>query len=89
MTDLTEIFTNYGAVNAAALDGGTSSVLVEHGVMINDPINNPYVHETRKIPTGFIVTKPNLIDENNAKEIESLKMWEVFDMINDLKEELN
>ena len=88
MKDLTTIFTNYGAVNAAALDGGTSSVLVENGKMINDPINDPFVHETRKIPTGFIVTRPNLINENNIKELENLKVWEVFDMMNDVKEEL-
>lgn len=88
MKDLTTIFTNYGAVNAAALDGGTSSVLVENGKMINDPINDPFVHETRKIPTGFIVTRPNLIDENSIKELENLKVWEVLDMMNDVKEEL-
>ncbi len=88
MKDLTTIFTNYGAINAAALDGGTSSVLVENGKMINDPINDPFVHETRKIPTGFIVTRPNLINENNIKELENLKVWELFDMVNDVKEEL-
>ena len=86
MTDLTEIFTNYGAINAAALDGGTSSVLVENGKMINDPINDPFVHETRKIATGFIVTRPNLVNESNVKELENLKLWDVLDMINEVKD---
>ena len=88
MTDLTKIFTNYGAVNAAALDGGTSSVLVENGKMINDPINDPFVHETRKIATGFIVTKPNLVNEKKMKELEKLKVWNVMDMIHEVSEDL-
>ena len=88
MTDLTKIFTNYGAVNAAALDGGTSSVLVEKGKMINDPINDPFVHETRKIATGFIVTRPNLVNENKAKELENLKLWDMFKMAYDIKSNL-
>ena len=88
MADLTKIFKNYGAINAAALDGGTSSVLVEKGKMINDPINDPFVHETRKIPTGFIVTKPNLVNEKNMKELDNLKMWGLLDMVNDIKEDL-
>lgn len=89
MVDLTKIFTNYGAINAAALDGGTSSVLVKNGVMINDPINDPFVHETRKIPTGFIVTRPNLINANNVKELENYKIWDVFNMLKDIENEIN
>ncbi len=88
MKDLTTIFANYGAVNAAALDGGTSSALIEKGKLISDPINNPFVHETRKIPTGFIVLRPNLVNESNMKEMENLKMWDVFDMVKDVKEDL-
>ena len=88
MTDLTTIFTNYGAINAAALDGGTSSVLIEKGKMINDPINEPFVHETRKIATGFIVTRPNLVNEKNIEELENLKLWDMFDMIKDVQDDL-
>ena len=89
MKDLMEIFDNYGAINAAALDGGTSSVLVENGKMINDPINDPFVHETRKIPTGFIITRPNLVNHSNMKEIDNLKVWDFFDMVKDVKEDLD
>ncbi|MEG1288100.1 MAG: phosphodiester glycosidase family protein [Bacilli bacterium] len=57
MVDLTEIMANYGAINAANLDGGTSSVMVVDGKMINDPIDSTLAHQTRGIPTIFMVTK--------------------------------
>ncbi len=57
MVELTEIMQRYGAVNAANLDGGTSSVMVENGEMINDPIDSALRHRTRGIPTAFIVTE--------------------------------
>lgn len=55
MVDLTEIMQNYGAYNAANLDGGTSCGLVVEGKLINDPINGNGAHKTRMIATGFIV----------------------------------
>lgn len=55
MVDLTEIMQNYGAYNAANLDGGTSCGLVVDGKLINDPINGNGKHKTRWIATGFIV----------------------------------
>ena len=55
MFDLTEIMENYGAVNAANLDGGTSSVMVENGELLNDPIDSALRHKTRPIPTFFKV----------------------------------
>ena len=55
MFDLTEIMENYGAVNAANLDGGTSSVMVENGELLNDPIDSAFRHKTRPIPTFFKV----------------------------------
>lgn len=55
MVDLTEIMQNYGAYNAANLDGGTSCGLVVDGRLINDPINGNGKHKTRMIATGFIV----------------------------------
>ncbi len=55
MVDLTEIMQRYGAVNAANLDGGTSSAMVEHGKIINDPIDSTLAHKTRGIPTAFLV----------------------------------
>ena len=55
MIDLIEIMQNYGAINAANLDGGTSSVMAVEGVMINDPIDSTLAHKTRGIPTIFKV----------------------------------
>lgn len=59
MDDLIEIMKNYGAVNAANLDGGTSSVLVVNGTIVNDPIDSTGAHKTRPIATGFILEKDN------------------------------
>ena len=55
--DLAEITQNYGAINAANLDGGTSSALVINNELINDPINSALEHKTRGIPTIFKVVK--------------------------------
>ena len=57
MNDLIEIMENYGAYNAANLDGGTSSVMVVDGEIINDPVDSTGAHRTRFISTGFILTK--------------------------------
>ena len=71
MVDLTEIMSNYGAVNAANLDGGTSSVMVlpknealkyrndctDNYCYINDPVDANLKHKTRGIPTTIIVTQ--------------------------------
>lgn len=71
MVELTEIMTNYGAINAANLDGGTSSVFVlpkkeslkyidtcdKAYCYINDPIDSTLAHKTRGIATSIIVTK--------------------------------
>lgn len=53
MDDLIEIMQNYGAYNAANLDGGTSSVMVVDGEIINDPIDSTGAHRTRWIASGF------------------------------------
>lgn len=53
MQDLIEIMQRYGAYNASALDGGTSSVMVENYEIINDPIDSDGVHKTRPVATGF------------------------------------
>ena len=55
--DLAEIMEKYGAINAANLDGGTSSALVINNELINDPINSALEHKTRGIPTIFKVVK--------------------------------
>lgn len=71
MVNLTEIMSNYGAVNAANLDGGTSTVMIlpkkealkyrsdctDNYCYINDPVDSSLRHKTRGIPTTIIVTK--------------------------------
>ena len=58
MDDLIEVMQNYGAYNAANLDGGTSTAMVVNYELINDPIDSTGAHKTRFISTGF-----GLIDE--------------------------
>jgi len=53
MDDLIEIMQNYGAYNAANLDGGTSSAMTVKGELINDPVDSSGAHRTRHIATGF------------------------------------
>ena len=53
MDDLIEVMQNYGAYNAANLDGGTSTAMTVNGKLINDPIDSTGAHKTRFISTGF------------------------------------
>lgn len=54
--DLAAIFEKYGVVNAANLDGGTSTALVEDGKFVNVPWNGK--KETkRRLPNAWIITK--------------------------------
>ncbi len=57
MVELTEIMMNYGAYNAANLDGGTSCGLVIDGKLTNQPVNGSGKKTTRAIPNAWIVTK--------------------------------
>lgn len=58
LVGLTELMQNYGAINAANLDGGTSSILIEKGNLINNPISSSGNHKVeRRVPTAWIVTK--------------------------------
>jgi exopolysaccharide biosynthesis protein len=52
MQDVADIMLEYGAVNAGNLDGGSSSVMVYDGEIINHCAS---VTGPRRIPTGFIV----------------------------------
>lgn len=70
MVDLTDIMDKYGAINAANLDGGTSTVMVlpqkeslkykdtctSTYCYINDPVDGALRHRTRAIATSIIVT---------------------------------
>lgn len=53
MDDLIEIMKNYGAYNAANLDGGTSTAMTVNYELINDPIDSTGAHKTRFISSGF------------------------------------
>lgn len=55
--DVMDIMERYGAYNAANLDGGNSAVLVVDHKIINRPINWDNLEVTRKIATGFVLTK--------------------------------
>jgi len=57
MVELTRILQNYGAYNAANLDGGNSSALVVDGEIINHPLDYFGQAQTRPIPNGFIVVE--------------------------------
>ncbi len=56
MVDLTDIMYNYGAYNAANLDGGSSSALVINNEIVNTPVAGGY-QGLRDIPTAWIVTR--------------------------------
>ena len=59
--DLIEIMENYGAINAANLDGGTSTALVVEDTIVNNPTNASGENKTRPISTAFILERD---DEN-------------------------
>ena len=57
MVELTEIMMNYGAYNAANMDGGTSCGLVINGKLTNQPVNGSGKKTTRAIPNAWVVTE--------------------------------
>lgn len=54
--DLADIMERYGAYNAATLDGGTSTSMVENHEYINIPFNGQR-RTIRRLPNAWIVTK--------------------------------
>ena len=54
MKDLIQIMENYGAYNAVNMDGGSSSALVIHGKVINQPVGGGK-NGLRKLPVFWIV----------------------------------
>ena len=54
--DVAQIMMNYGAINAASLDGGTSTMLTEHHEYVNSPWNG-YRPTYRWLPNAWIVTE--------------------------------
>lgn len=55
LKDIQDIMVNYGAYNAANLDGGTSASMTVNGETINDPTNLSGKHRTRPIASAFIL----------------------------------
>ena len=55
MPDLTEIFVRYGCYNAANLDGGGSTMLVENGILVNNPVSYNHTGE-RKVYNCMYIT---------------------------------
>lgn len=54
MADLIDVMLDYGAVNAANLDGGMSSSMIYNGEEI---VTNCQIRTPRRIPTAFLVRK--------------------------------
>ena len=57
MNDLTRVMLDYGAINAANLDGGTSSAMSLNGKIISNPRNGNFQAKTRPVPNAWIVVK--------------------------------
>ena len=54
--DMAKIMEDYGAINAANMDGGTSTMMTENHKYINSPWNG-YVPTFRRLPNAWIVTE--------------------------------
>ena len=57
MNDMTRIMLQYGAINAANMDGGTSSAMELNGEIITNPRNGAFKAQTRPVPNAWIVVK--------------------------------
>ena len=55
MNDMAELLLNYGAINAANLDGGTSTAMEENGKIISSSRNGNFQAKTRPVPNAWIV----------------------------------
>ena len=54
-SDLIEVLSKYGAVNAANLDGGSSSSMYYNGKYEMTSVTLYYSNSSWRLPTGFIV----------------------------------
>lgn len=57
MGDLTQVMLDYGAINAANMDGGTSTAMELNGKIISNPRNGNFQAKTRPVPDAWIVVK--------------------------------
>lgn len=55
MNDLTRVLLDYGAINAANLDGGTSTAMELNGQIISNPRNGAFAAKTRPVPNAWIL----------------------------------
>ncbi len=66
--DVIEIMLDYGAVNCANLDGGSSATMVFQGKLINKPSS---ISEMRSIATSFVVLDPvKLLEKERGSTVE-------------------
>ena len=56
MIDLCDIMENFGAINAANLDGGASSELLINGKIVNNPTAGGTLGGLRLMPTFWVVS---------------------------------
>lgn len=57
MVDLTQVMLDYGAINAANMDGGTSTAMELNGEIISNPRNGDFKAKTRPVPNAWIVVR--------------------------------
>lgn len=57
MNDLAQVMADYGAYNAANLDGGTSTAMTLNHKVISNPRNGNFQAKTRPIPNAWIVVQ--------------------------------
>ncbi len=57
MGDLAQIMLDYGAINAANMDGGTSTAMSLNGKIITNPRNGSFAAKTRPVPNAWLVLK--------------------------------
>lgn len=57
-----EILENYGAINAANLDGGTSTCMTVKNVLVNDATALNGDHRSRPVATAFVLTEDSSDD---------------------------
>ncbi len=66
MKEELEIMERYGAINAANLDGGTSTCMTVGNVLVNNPSSLEEGHRSRPIASAFILTKDNSNDGDHT-----------------------
>lgn len=61
MRNLSDLMQDYGAVNAAAMDGGTSSAMSYNHKLITNPRNSSFQAKTRPIPNAWLIIVENIV----------------------------